>query len=292
MPGDADRRPIGTDLDDAAREQAYSPSSRLPDRDYSPFIDEYRSRSASARQLVDVQTIEYGPSQTNTIDLALPDPTRTPGTTLQGRLPIHVFIHGGYWQQLSKRESLFSAREVLSEGTALAAVDYTLAPDASLGQIVDECVAALRAIRQAADRLGLDGDAMTVSGSSAGAHLAAMASVRLPRHERPRGLILMSGVYLLEPLIGTSINEAVGLDVAAARSLSPLLCDLEGFPPTVVAYGDDETEEFKRHSRAMVDALTEVGTAVSEVERPDRNHFDVVFDLAPELTDILGQLTG
>lgn len=285
MPGHPDRHPIGTDLEAAEREQAYSPSSRLPDRDFGPFIDAYITRSEESRQRTAIHTIDYGQSPTQTVDLALPNQTSAP-------VPVHVFIHGGYWQELSKRESLFSARELLGEGTALAAVDYTLAPQATIDQIVEECCDAIRAVRASATEFGLDPDAITVSGSSAGAHLAAMATLRLPVAERPRGLILMSGVYLLEPLIGTTINDALGLDAPSARSLSPLLHPLDGFPPTVVAYGDDETDEFKRHSQAMVDALTAVGVAVSEVERPGRNHFDVVFDLAPELTDILAQLTS
>lgn len=288
----SERSPRGLELDLSEREREYSPSSRLDDGDFSPFIAAYADRSETARRQHEVTTITYGSAPSNTVDLLTPHPASNPGAPVDGLRPIHVFIHGGYWQQLSKHESLFSARDFLNQGIALAAVDYTLAPEATLDQIVDECCAAIEAVRLAAPDHGLDPDAMTISGSSAGAHLAAMATLRLPAEARPRSLILLSGVYLLEPLIGTTINEAVGLDETSARSLSPLLHDLEGFPPSVVAYGDNETDEFKRQSRALVDALTEAGIAVSEVEVPDRNHFDVVFDLNPRLTDILDLLAG
>lgn len=291
-PPDPQRVPKGLALDAVTREREYSPSSRLDDGDFSPFIEAYASRSDAARRDHPVQTIAYGPAPTMTVDLLVPDAARNPGAPTDGPRPIHAFIHGGYWQELSKQESLFSAREFLNQGIALAAIDYTLAPDATVDQIVDECCAALQAIRSSAGNHGLDADAITVSGSSAGAHLAAMATLRLPAQDRPRGLILLSGIYLLEPLIDTSINEALGLDPATARSLSPLLHQLDGLPPTIVAYGDDETDEFKRQSRALVDALTAAGVAVSEVELPGRNHFDVVFDLTPQLTDFLDQLTG
>ncbi len=287
-----DRQPRGVDLDLPEREREYSPSSRLHDGDFSPFITEYIDRSDAARRQHHLTTITYGSAPSNTIDLLTPDPSTNPGAPTDGLRPIHVFIHGGYWQELSKHESLFAAREVLNQGIALAAVDYTLAPEATLDAIVDECCAAIQAIRRTASDHGLDAEAMTVSGSSAGAHLAAMATLRLPPEDRPNSLILLSGIYLLEPLIGTTINDAVGLDQASARTLSPLLQDLRGFPPSVVAYGDDETDEFKRQSRALVDALTGVGVAVSEVEVPNRNHFDVVFDLNPFLTDILDRLAG
>ena len=290
--GQPGRQPIGVDLAADERERQYSPSSRLPDGDFGPFIDEYRRRSDAARDSQPTITLDYGPKPSNTVDIAIPTPASAPGAPLDGPLPIHVFIHGGYWQELSKHESFFLARESANRGHALAAVDYTLAPDATLDEIVDECCAAIAAIRVAAAGHGLDPQALIVSGSSAGAHLAAMATLRLAATDRPAGLILVSGVYRLEPLIGTTINDAVGLDQTTARALSPLAHPVDGFPPTIVAYGDDETEEFKRQSRAMVDALTAAGVAVSEVEVPDRNHFDVVFDIEPDLVDLLERLMG
>ncbi len=276
-------------LSDEEREREYSPSSRV-EGDIGPFISAYVELSNEARAACEasgnrITEVRYGAAPSQTVDLVVPTPA-------EELTPLDVFIHGGYWQALSKHESFFAAREIVHRGTVLAAVDYTLAPAATLEDIVDECCIAIRAVRDAASQFDLDIDAMTISGSSAGAHLAAMTTLRLDPGERPRGLILLSGVYLLEPLIGTSINEAVGLDAPTARSLSPLLFPLDGLPPTVIAYGDDETDEFKRQSQAMVDALTEAGVPVSEVELPDRNHFDVVFDLAPELTDILEMLTG
>lgn len=273
-------------LEVGQRERQYSPSSRLPDHDLQPFLDEYLTRSDAARARIQPLTIGYGPRPANTIDLALPTRTRRPGAST----PIHVFIHGGYWQELSKVESYFLAPACTGRGAAFAAVDYTLAPTATVSGMADECAAAIRKLRSVAGDHDLDPDRIVVSGSSAGAHLAALATLRLDRTERPRGLILVSGVYLLEPLVGTSINDAVGLDADSARLASPLLHDLSGFPPSVVAYGDDETDEFKRQSRALVDALTSLGVVVSEVEVPGRNHFDVVFDIVPDLSEILDLL--
>ena len=97
----------------------------------------------------------------------------------------------------------------------------------------------------------------------------------------------MSGIFELEPLIGTSINDAVGLDVERARANSPLLQDLSGFPPSVVAFGDNEPDEFKRQSRALVDRLRAAGRPTVEVEVAGRNHFDVVHDI---ITDLVPRL--
>lgn len=289
----SDRHPLGLQLSTDQREREYSPSSMLADGDYRPFVDQYRTRSEAARQSQPPLSLTYGPVTANTFDLALPtrstdfDPAGSNGSQ---PAPIHVFIHGGYWQELSKADSYFLAPRCTGQGHAFAAVDYTLAPAATVDQIVDECCAAIVNIRSIAPSHGLDPETIIVSGSSAGAHLAAMSTLRLDPDQRPAGLVLVSGIYDLEPLIGTSIDEALGLTPARARAISPLLLPLDGLPPTIVAYGDNETEEFKRQSRALVDRMTDAGATVSEYQVPGRNHFDVVFDIVPDLTEILDGL--
>ncbi len=284
-------------MSDEEREREYSPSSRL-DGPLDPYLEQYAERSAAAHELVAssaigrLETIRYGPRPANTVDIALPAPGPTaPGPPAPGptdeQPSLHVYIHGGYWQLLSKRESFFLTADCLARGQALAAVDYTLAPEATLDEIVAECVAALTAVHAVAPELGVDATTMVVSGSSAGAHLTAMTALRLAPELRPAAVICVSGIYELEPLIGTSINDAVGLDVDQARANSPLLQDLAGFPPAVVAYGDNETAEFKRQSRALVDRLAAAGRPVTEIEVAGRNHFDVVFDIVPDLASHL-----
>lgn len=248
-------------LTDAERERQYSPSSCIGG-DYRPFIRAYAERSAAARRAHPPTTIQYGPTARRTLDLFVP-----PGV---GAPPVLVFFHGGYWQELSKRESAFAAMDCLAHGIAYAAVDYTLAPDATLTEIVAECRAAVAA-------LGRFGD-LVVAGSSAGAHLAAM--VALEAGNRIKGAVLVSGIYELEPLIGTSINEALGLDATEAARVSPLRARLSGFPPSLVCWGDKETDQFKRQSLVFAEAVRSAGGDCSAFECAGRNHFDVIFDLA------------
>lgn len=276
-----DRVPRWPALSADERERQYSPSTML-DGPLEPYLDEYVRRSAEAYRTVEnVETIRYGPGPANTVDLARPT------TGSDQPFPVHVYIHGGYWQLLSKRESFFLAPDCLARGTAFATLDYTLAPDATLDQIVDECVAALTALHSVASEYGVDPGAMVVSGSSAGAHLATMSCLGLPPDRRPAAVVLVSGIYELEPLIGTSINEAVGLDVERARALSPMFHDLGDFPPSVVAFGDNEPEEFKRQSRALVDRLQAADRPVVEIEVAGRNHFDIVHDIVTDLVPLL-----
>ncbi|MEM9133308.1 MAG: alpha/beta hydrolase [Actinomycetota bacterium] len=275
------------DLTAEERERAYSPSSCLPDGDYRPFVEQYVTRSA--RAWADVQAaatttvLTYGPLASNTIDVAIP--SASTATATGGPMPLLVFVHGGYWQELSKIESRFAAADSVERGWAFAAVDYTLAPRIPVGGIVDECRTALAALQDAA--LGFDPGRIVVAGSSAGAQLAAMMALR----PGAAAAVLVSGVFELAPLIGTEIDDALGLDPDEAARLSPLHLDLDGFPPTLVAHGDNETDEFKAQSRSFAAALG----PVEPIEIPDRNHFDVILDLARSgttLGDAVGRLIG
>jgi len=60
-------------------------------------------------------------------------------TVVPGR-PLLVYIHGGYWQRLSAADSLFNGDDADAHGISLHAVEYTLAPSATVEQIVEECI--------------------------------------------------------------------------------------------------------------------------------------------------------
>ena len=255
----------------AERADAYSPSTMVGG-DLAPFLKVYRDESAAAyAALPEVQTLAYGERPSQTLDLVLP--------AVQSPVPLHVFIHGGYWQELSKKESFFAAQGTLSQGIAFAALDYTLAPDADIDAIVAEVVAALRYLRAQADDLGIDAKCIVVSGSSAGAHLAAMASLELGAQEQPAGLVLLSGIYDLRPLLGTYVNDALGMDEASATRNSPVLRAPSAFPACGIAWAANDTDEFKRQSRQFAQALRGAGRDVQMLEMLGRNHFDIVHDL-------------
>lgn len=256
-------------LDVATREREYSPSSAIGGN-YAPFIERYRTQSLAALRTLPVQRdLAYGTSPRQRLDY-FPAP---PGTTTPGLL---MFIHGGYWQELSKEESAFLAPAWHAAGVAHAVVDYTLAPAASVTQIVDECVAAVAWLHANAGRLSFDPGAIVVSGSSAGAYLAAACAAR---GETPlRGIVPVSGVFDVAPLIGTSIDEALGLDETSAALLN-LLDGRRRFCPAVVAWGEVETDAFKQQSERFAQAVRATGAPCTAFEIPARNHFDVIHEL-------------
>jgi acetyl esterase len=95
-------------------------------------------------------------------------------------LPVIVYYHGGGWVVGSldthHRAMRFLA---LKSGCAVVAVDYRLAPEHPYPAPLDDCVAAVRHIRENGAALGLDVGAIAVGGDSAGANLAMATALRM-----------------------------------------------------------------------------------------------------------------
>ena len=264
------------------REREYSPSSCIGGN-YQPFIAAYAERSRAVRARIAGQlNLRYGSGAAQRLDLFVPQPAAAAPVP-----PLLVFIHGGYWQELSKEESAFAAADCIGQGVACAVLDYTLAPRATVADIAAECRQALAWLHAQAGSLGFDAGRLIVAGSSAGAHLAAMTALG-EGGSRVKAVVLVSGIYELEPLLGTSVNAALGLNAAGAREASPALHDVSAFPPSIVCWGEIETNEFKRQGRAFAARLAHAGRAARVFEVPQRNHFDVILDLADPHT-LLGR---
>ncbi|MFZ3215972.1 MAG: alpha/beta hydrolase [Candidatus Acidiferrales bacterium] len=266
----------------AERERQYSPSSCVPSP--APYLDEYAERSRAAeRQLRCQKNLRWG---------AKPDETFDYFPAASNAAPLIVYFHGGYWQELSKNDSLFAAPDCVANGIAFAAVEYTLAPRARVTEIVDQCRRAIAYLHRQAEALGFSPKRIHVAGDSAGAHLAAMLlgegwqSAYGAPEDVIAGAVLLSGIYDLEPLVGTYIDAALRLAAADIAVLSPM-----GLKPgrpvkTIVAWGENETSEFKRQSRTYAAKLVHSGFPVSAFEVAGANHFDIVFGLA----DVRNQL--
>jgi arylformamidase len=270
-------------------EREYSPSSCVDN--LNVFLDAYATKSEAARvALGPPAEHRYAVSDAERLDLF--------AASGSGPRPVMVYIHGGYWQELSKKEHSFPAIALNRNGISYIAVNYGLAPHATLGEMVERCRRAVAWIAQQSAALGIDAGAIHISGSSAGAHLAAMTALadwsRYGLTANPiRSATLLSGVYDLRPLPLTYINDAVRMSEFDALSHSPLLLidtAPAAFPPALIAVGDSETSEFKRQSGEFAQALGRRGGAFQLIEVAGRNHFDLPFDLGDDRTSF-GALT-
>ena len=267
-------------------EVEYSPSSCVPDM--KALVESYGTRSLAARARLERRVVRYGESSVEEFDIF----AASASADAQSLKPVVVYIHGGYWQELSKNEHSFPALSLNECGVSYIALNYGLAPDASLDEMVARCRRALVWVANHAESLGVDKTAIHVAGSSAGAHLAAMTALtdwaRFGLASSPlRSLCLMSGVFDLRPLPLTYVNDALGMTADDALRNSPMLL-VDSFqqqlPRTLVVWGEHETSEFKRQSLEFATVLARKGAAVRVEEIDQRNHFDLVFDLGVPAT--------
>ncbi len=222
--------------------------------------------------------LAYGPSPRERLDLFLP----------QGEdAPLLAFIHGGYWQWNDKEPFAFLAEQIVPAGAAFANIEYTLCPDVSLTGLTDQVRRAMAFLWREALRFGIDRDRIVVSGHSAGGHLTAMMMATdwpafaedLPANLVAAGLPI-SGVYDLEPVRLTPLNDLVGLDEAEARALSPEFAVPPSRAPMVVVAGGAESDEFVRQARAFADAWSAHGVSAEVVVPAGLDHFTVLDTLA------------
>lgn len=253
-------------------EQEYAPSSMIGG-DLTPYLTSYAALSAQARAELEVQeNLAYGDSPAQVLDFF-------PAASADA--PLHVFIHGGYWQALSQRDSALMAPVLHENGQAFATLNYTLAPGARMGQMVEECRNALLWLASQSRVLGFDPANIILSGHSAGAHLAAMvmatsSSAFAQAGLRVRNVILISGVYDLEPISLTSVNEPLQLTKVEIHDLSPCLKLPAPGPRYRVTVAERDTPEFIRQSRDYAELLRKAGHSVSFDLQRGKHHFDII----------------
>lgn len=249
------------------------------DRDYSPslfveslpaLIEDWARRTAlaKARHAGRLRPdLAYGPHPRERIDyFRAAEPS---GALL-------VYLHGGFWQHVSKEESGFLAPGWLEAGVDVAVMDYALAPEVTLPAIVAQARRGLSWLLTQAGALGFDPERVVVAGHSAGAHLAAMT--QLGTAVPLRGLALLSGVFELEPVRRSYVNEAVGMDEAAVAALSPARQDPARPLPLLVAVGERESVAFQEQSRLLAWNWREAGCPVEWRLLPHHTHFSLLDD--------------
>jgi arylformamidase len=249
-------------------EAEYNNRARVPE---NPALMAGWARDAAAyRERHIPRTVPYGPGNRHTIDFF-------PGSS-EG--PIVVFIHGGYWQALDGSFFSHCARGLNAHSIGVAIPTYDLCPAVTIDDIIGQMRAASRELM----RLGRP---LVISGHSAGGHLAACLlatdwpafDASLPKDPIP-AVYAISGLFDLEPLVETSINKALGLDHAAAWAASPLFWTPPAGASLDAVVGGNESAEYFRQSRMIVEVWGNAGVATRFGTVPDANHFTAIAPLA------------
>jgi arylformamidase len=264
------------DNDPAWLDRQYNNRALVPD--HAEHFQKWAKASAltleQARCTLDVA---YGDSPNERLDIFHTDAPQA---------PVLVFIHGGYWRSLDKRDHAFVAPSFTADGALVVVPNYDLAPAVTIEQITLQMVKAVEWTYRHAAEHGGDPSRIAVVGHSAGGHLAAMmlscrwkeVAPDLPAQLVP-GALSISGLYDLEPLRHTPfLKDDLRLTPASVRRLSPAF-----FPrpkgKLFAVVGADESEAFVRQNQLIRDVWGP--TAVPHCEPvPGANHFSVLKHLA------------
>ncbi len=220
-----------------------------------------------------------------------------------GGAPILIYVHGGFWALRTSREFGFVARGPVSEGVATVVTNYALCPTVTIDEVVRQTRAAVAWVYRNAHSFGGDPERLHVAGHSAGGHLVAMllatdweGDYGLPA-EVIKSATVISGLFDLAPFPYTFLQPKVQLTWDQVHRNSPILHlpgPQSGAPPLFVAYGEDETDEFKRQSEDYLWAWKENGLSGGRLVLSGKNHYDVIDGFldasSPLLSGLLGQM--
>ena len=256
-----------------------------PDLGYNPRVQvpnfqEYLTRWAIEAERARAELrfrgeLRYGTSAAETLDLFLPTKADEPR-------PVLLFVHGGYWRSLDKRDFSWLARPFVRAGVAVSIVNYGLAPATPLREIVAQCQRAVAFLVGEAAALSVNPERIVVAGHSAGGHIVAMLVAtdwpaldpRLGRHVL-HGAIAVSGLFDLEPLMPVPfLKVTLGAAVSPGDQVSPVR--LRPLDPVRIQLFVGEQESSAFHTQAAILAAAWGPEATQgPLIIPARNHFSV-----------------
>ncbi len=264
--------------DPAYYSRQYNNRELVPD--HPRFLERWARDSEHARATMTCHLERrYGDAPGETMDLF---PAR------KGDGSCMMFIHGGYWRALDKKDFSFLAPAWVDAGVSLAVVNYDLCPQVTVEEIVRQMLRAGRWLWLHAEEYGMDEDRLYVGGHSAGGHLSAMlmAAVwpafdwRLPK-DLFKGGLAISGIYDLRPMVQVDwLNGDLQLDEEAALKVSPAFLPPATRAPLMTCVGGDESAEFRRQNALLGERWR--GAFAGDIPMPGRHHFSVIDGLTEQ----------
>lgn len=240
---------------------------------------QYRTESTNANRRIDID-VPYGEHAREVFDLVWPD-TQPKGLV--------VFVHGGYWIRLDKSYWTDLAEGARANGWAVCLPSYTLAPEARISSITQQIA---RAIGNASEQVA---GPIRLAGHSAGGHLVSRLicadTALIPSVlQRIEHTVSISGLHDLRPLLYTTMNETLKLDISEAVAESAGL-QMPSKDASVTAWvGGGERPEFIRQSRLLCLLWEGLDANVSCTIDATHNHFSVIEALKEADSELMLEL--
>ncbi|HAS43293.1 MAG TPA: alpha/beta hydrolase [Microscillaceae bacterium] len=243
--------------------------------DFQTFINYNHSESQRVKEQYHCHlNVAYGANPLQTIDIF---PSKIPNS------PVLIFIHGGYWRALDKSSYSFVAEPFVQHNFSVFVINYRLIPEVDLAELVQDITLAVNWVKTQAKTYQGNASAITLSGHSAGGHLALMAYLLNPAL-RPHiaAICSISGLFDLKPIQQSYLNEVLQLDDATVATYSPIYQDLSVVQcPFLLSVGLGETELFVKQSLNLYKKNQE-NQSISYLGINDLNHYQIIHELGKE----------
>lgn len=145
---------------------------------------------------IDYQALKGKDKKRNKLDVYYPRKTEKPSE-------VFVFIHGGSWASGNKNLYKFIGRRMARKGKVAVIINYRLAADGQYKDMIADCESALQWTYTNISNYGGDQNKITVSGHSAGGHLAASVAINNPKDAATGNSVVKNCVLI----------DAFGLDI-------------------------------------------------------------------------------
>jgi acetyl esterase/lipase len=260
-----DPRQRWSSLDQAGRDAAYDNNAAVADS--RRWIEQRNRDSANFRNkhCAKLDLPYAGISERTAFDLY---PSAEPTA------PCLIFLHGGYWQRNSREVFACVAEGLGAAGWSVAIPGYSLAPQASLSEIVAEIGLAIDWLAAHGAEHGIGGP-LFLAGWSAGAQLAAF---HLDHANIAAGLVI-SGVYELAPIRDTGLNKPLQLSQTEIEALSPVRLE-PAHKPLTIAYGSNELPALIHDSLALFAKRKAACAPGSLLPVAGADHFSILDELS------------
>lgn len=261
--------------------EAYDDYKAIPNLD--TLLQENRERAQTVKaRLNPIHNVAYGTETIQNLDIYSPKNAK--------KMPVLISIHGGGWTVGSKNPWAISAEILMSKEIISVAVDYGLAPQYRMRDIIAHVRSAIAWTYKNIAQYGGDPNRLYIHGFSAGAHLA--STTLMPNWHKDfglpedviKGLIAISGIYDLCTLVHapqTDSQKALQMTLEESRRDSPFYHLPSHSIPSIIAYGEKEPLIlYHLEANNYAQELQKAGCTVSLVEVTDANHFDMMNELS------------